>query len=159
VRRNVGTEHTTLLPADAVQATVHDHVVTLTGMVAWQHQRTAAVYAVGAFGRLTDVRNRIELQSVETVIASADAEVNVAAALLRNAQLEAQHVEVAVSGTEIRLTGHVTTWAACHRPSTRHESCLSCPGVYRCSTSTSLMDSLESRGIGASGRCKIPVIS
>jgi osmotically-inducible protein OsmY len=107
--------NTTLLPVDSVQATVHHHTVTLTGTVAWQHQRTAAVDIVGAVCGVTNVHNQIELQPSRPMVASADAEENVTAALLRNAQLEAHHVEVTVSGTEIRLTGHVETWAACHQ--------------------------------------------
>jgi osmotically-inducible protein OsmY len=107
--------NTTLLPPGGIQATVHDRTVTLTGTVTWQHQRTAAGNAIGALAGVTDVHNRIELKPAEAMMASADAVENVTAALLRNSELEAEQVEVTVSGTEIRLTGHVATWAAGHQ--------------------------------------------
>ena len=49
------------------------------------------------------------------MVARTTPKANVTAALLRNAELEAQHVEVTVNGTEIRLTGHVSSWAAKHQ--------------------------------------------
>lgn len=58
-------------------------------------------------------RNQIKLTRARPW--SPDAEPNVTVALLRNAQLEAQHVGVTVSGTEIRLPGHVARWAARHQ--------------------------------------------
>ncbi len=107
--------NTTLLATDSVQATVHDHTVTLVGVVGWHHQRTAAAHAVSVLPGVTGVRNLIELKPREVMVAGPDAEANITAALLRNAQLEAQHVDVTVAGTEIRLTGHVTSWAARHQ--------------------------------------------
>jgi osmotically-inducible protein OsmY len=107
--------NTTLVPADSVQSTVHDHTVSLVGAVDWHHQRTAAAHAVGVLPGVTSVRNLIELKPRQVMVAGPDAEANITAALRRNAQLEAQHVDVAVSGTEIRLTGHVTSWAARHQ--------------------------------------------
>jgi osmotically-inducible protein OsmY len=107
--------NTTLLPTDSVQATVHDHTVTLVGTAGWHHQRTAAARAVSVLPGVIGVRNLIELKPREAMVAGPDAEANVAAALLRNAQLEAGQVDVAVSGTEIRLTGHVTSWEARHQ--------------------------------------------
>ena len=105
---------TTLLPTDSVQATVHDHTVTLVGAVARHHQRNAAVRAVSVLPGVTGVENLIDLKPVEPMVAGADAAENVAAALLRNAQLESHRIDVTVSGTEIRLTGHVASWAARH---------------------------------------------
>lgn len=92
--------NTTLLPTDSIQATVHDHTVTLVGALGWHHQRTAAAHAI---------------KPHEAMVAGPDAEANVTAALLRNAQLEAEHVHVTVCGTEIRLTGQVATWTARHQ--------------------------------------------
>jgi osmotically-inducible protein OsmY len=103
--------NTTLLPADSVQATVHDHTVTLVGAVDWHHQRTAAADAVSVLPGVIGVRNLIQLEPREVMIAGPDAEANVTAALLRNAQFESLNVDVTISGTEVRLTGHVTSWA------------------------------------------------
>ncbi len=107
--------NTTLLTTDSVQATVHDHTVTLVGEVSWQHQRTAAAEAVGVLPGVVGVQNLIELKPREAMVAGPDAKANVAAALQRYAELEARFVEVSVSGTEIRLTGHVASWAAGHQ--------------------------------------------
>jgi osmotically-inducible protein OsmY len=106
---------TVVVPADSVAASVHEHEVTLTGDVAWQHQRLAAEQAVSSIPGVTAVRNSITLTPPEPMVASADARANVTAALIRNAQLEAQHVDVTVNGTEIRLTGHVGSWAERHQ--------------------------------------------
>jgi osmotically-inducible protein OsmY len=107
--------NTTLVPSGTVRATVHDHTVTLTGTVSRQHQRAAADHAVGVLAGVTGVYNLIELKPHEAMLACADAKANVDAALLRNAELDAEHVDVTVSGTEISLTGHVATWAARHQ--------------------------------------------
>jgi osmotically-inducible protein OsmY len=106
---------TVVVPAGSVTARVNQHEVTLTGDVTWQHQRLAAEHAVSSIPGVTAVRNSITLTPPEPMVASADAKANVTAALLRNAQLEARHVEVTVNGTEIRLTGHVDSWAERHQ--------------------------------------------
>ncbi len=106
---------TVVVPIDSVTAAVHDHEITLAGEVAWQHQRAAAERAVAAIRGVTAVRNSIKLTPQQPMVASADAQANVTAALLRNARLEAQHVDVTVNGTEIRLTGHVGSWAERHQ--------------------------------------------
>jgi osmotically-inducible protein OsmY len=111
----IALRNTTLVPTDAVHATVHDHTVTLAGEVSWHHQRTAAAHAVGVLPGVTAVTNLIELKPLDPMVASADAEANVTAALLRNAQLEAHRVEVVVSGTEVRLIGQVGSWSARHQ--------------------------------------------
>jgi osmotically-inducible protein OsmY len=111
----VALRNTTVVPTDAVHATVHDHTVTLVGEVSWQHQRTAAAHAVGVLPGVIAVTNLIELKPLVPMVASEDAEANVIAALIRNAQLEAHHVDVAVSGTEVRLTGQVGSWSARHQ--------------------------------------------
>jgi osmotically-inducible protein OsmY len=107
-------QHTTLIAADTVRASVHDHMVTLTGTVNWHHQRRAAAHAVSVLPGVAAVHNLIELEPRDSMVSSADAEANVRAALRRSAQLEVRHIDVAVSGTEIELTGTVANWAASH---------------------------------------------
>jgi osmotically-inducible protein OsmY len=106
---------TVVVPSGRVSATVHHHEVTLTGTVAWHHQRVAAKHAVAAIPGVTAVHNLIEIVPVAEMVPSDDAKANVTAALLRNAELDAQHVAVTVNGTEIQLTGHVSSWAAQHQ--------------------------------------------
>jgi osmotically-inducible protein OsmY len=108
-------DSTVVIPPESVSAAVRHHEVTLTGTVTWQHQRVAAKHAVSGIPGVKAVHNLIELQPVAAMVTSDDAKANITAALLRNAELEAQHVDVTVNGTEIRLTGHVTSWAAQHQ--------------------------------------------
>jgi osmotically-inducible protein OsmY len=107
--------NTTLVPLDSVQVVVSEHRVTLSGVVSWHHQRTAAASAVSVLPGVIDVTNLIVLKPHDRMIAASDVRANVIAAMLRNSQLEAEHVEVTVSGTEIRLAGHVASWAARHQ--------------------------------------------
>jgi osmotically-inducible protein OsmY len=106
---------TVVVPAESVSATVRDHEITLTGSVAWDYQRVASSHAVEAIHGVTAVRNAITLKPPVAMIASEDAKANITAAFLRNAQLEAQHIDVSVKGTQIRLSGHVATWAERHQ--------------------------------------------
>jgi osmotically-inducible protein OsmY len=115
VRRATVLGSTVVVPSGCVTATVHHHEVTLTGAVAWNHQRLAAQHAVAAIPGVTAVHNLIRIEPDIAMVASDDAKANVTAALLRNAELEAEHVEVAVNGTEIQLTGQVSSWAAQHQ--------------------------------------------
>ena len=106
---------TVVIPPECVTATVHHHEITLTGTVAWHHERLAARNAVAAIPGVTAVHDLIKLEPIVAMVASEDARANVTAALHRFAELEAEQVGVTVSGTEIRLTGHVNSWAAQHQ--------------------------------------------
>jgi osmotically-inducible protein OsmY len=93
-----------------VQATVHDHVITLSGMVAWDFQRTATRDAMSALRGVSAVVNTVTLKPVPAA-SSADAQRKITAALVRNAHVEAANIHVAVTGTAIELTGTVPSWA------------------------------------------------
>jgi osmotically-inducible protein OsmY len=105
---------TVVVPADSVTATVHDHVVTLTGAVGWEYQRHAAQHAVASLKAVRAVVNHIMLEP-PIVISPVDARTNIARALVRNARLDATNIDVAIDGTQIRLTGKVTSWAERHQ--------------------------------------------
>lgn len=107
-------DRTVVVPTGYVQATVHDHVVTLTGSVGWEYQRHAAQHAVAAVAGVKGVSNRINLVP-PVIISPVEAKQNITSALVRNARLDAEHVEVAIHGTQIRLTGNVTSWAERHQ--------------------------------------------
>lgn len=101
---------TVIVPADAVKATVHNRVVTLTGSVPWQYQREAARRAVAAVRGVTDVLNHVVLNPPVTVSA-AKAKDKITSAIMRNAQLDANHVLVDVNDSTVTLSGTVTSWA------------------------------------------------
>jgi osmotically-inducible protein OsmY len=103
-----------VVPSGAVRVTVHDHVVTLTGAVGWEYQRHAAQHAVSTLRGVISVLNHIGLEP-PVVLSPFDAHDNITRALLRNARLDADRIEVAIDGTKIRLTGKVASWAERHQ--------------------------------------------
>jgi osmotically-inducible protein OsmY len=101
---------TVIVPRGSVQASVHDHVITLSGMVNWQYQREAAQQAVAGLPGVTGVHNMITIKPTVEV-SGPDAKVRITAALVRNAQLDARRVHIDVTGSKIRLTGSVSSLA------------------------------------------------
>lgn len=99
------------VPAGTVQATVQDHVITLTGTVERQFQRVAVQRTIAGLRGVRDVRNRITLTPSIVAVSGADAEAKIIDAMVRNARLDAQLVHVTVAGTGITLTGNVSSWA------------------------------------------------
>ncbi len=106
---------------EGVQAVVHGGHVTLTGKVGWMHQKREAERAVRHIRGVREVVNRVELapRAVEK-----DVRHRIVEALHRNADLDAHHITVSVSGDIATLTGSVSTWsqrdaaegAAAHAP-------------------------------------------
>ncbi|GGB34770.1 ornithine aminotransferase [Flexivirga endophytica] len=93
-----------------VQAIVHDHQVTLTGTVPWNYQRNVAGRMMENLPGVHSVQNDIKIVP-QLPFAADSAKLNIRAALVRNAQVEADHIHVHTNGTEIELTGTVQTWA------------------------------------------------
>lgn len=93
-----------------VQAVVHDHQVTLTGSVPWNYQRNIAGRLMENLPGVYSVDNDIKIVP-QLPFAADTAKQNIRAALVRNAQVEADHIHVHTNGTEIELTGNVRTWA------------------------------------------------
>lgn len=99
-----------VLPTGAVKATVHDHHVELSGSVPWKYQRDAADELVSSVPGVRSLHNAIVL-CPSLPLAAAQARDGIRAALLRNAQIDATQIEVTSAGTEIDLSGTVTSWA------------------------------------------------
>lgn len=93
---------------DTVKAKIVDHRVTLTGEVDWDFERRAAARAVQYLRGVSAVENAITLSARPS---AADTEAEIRSALVRNAQLDADGIEVTVSGNRVVLTGHVRSWA------------------------------------------------
>jgi osmotically-inducible protein OsmY len=70
------------LPSGSVQVLVHDHVVTLSGAVAWGYQREATRHAVAALRGVNAVVNAITLIP-EPAASATDATRKITAALVR----------------------------------------------------------------------------
>ena len=107
-------ERTVVVPAGAVTATVHDHVITLEGTVDWEYQREEAQRAVASLPGVSGVQNTITI-TPDVVVSSAEAKAEITAALLRNAQLDAGRIQVTVTGSKVTLLGTLPTWAQCHQ--------------------------------------------
>jgi osmotically-inducible protein OsmY len=96
------------LPKDAVKAVVHNHVVTLSGIVTWNFQRDVAERAVRYLKGVAAVHNRI---TVKPLPATGDIKKAINSALVRNAQLDSNGIEVTVGDGVVTLTGEVQSWA------------------------------------------------
>jgi osmotically-inducible protein OsmY len=95
------------VPSDAVRADVRNHVITLSGSVAWHYQRDAAARAVANMRGVTAVTNQIVLDHPE----STPSHKAIAAALRRNASLDPRAIEADIDGHELVLRGTVRTFA------------------------------------------------
>ncbi|HLG57532.1 MAG TPA: BON domain-containing protein [Vicinamibacterales bacterium] len=91
-----------------VQLTVHDGHVTLTGHVDWLHQKEIAEVAVRHVGGVRGVLNRID---VTPRTAQRDVRHRIVQSLHRNADLDARHIDVAVTDDVVTLTGTVGSWS------------------------------------------------
>jgi osmotically-inducible protein OsmY len=100
------------VPADAVQVTVADHAITLTGNTSWQFQREAAARAVRYLKGVTAIHNNL---IVKPTASSSGIKTAIGDAFTRDAQLEARNITVVTDGGHITLEGKVHTWAEQHQ--------------------------------------------
>jgi osmotically-inducible protein OsmY len=91
----------------SVQAAVHDGHVTLTGKVEWLYQKREAERALRNVRGVRGVQNYITTspRAVER-----DVRHRIVEALHRNANIDARHITVTVSGDKVVLTGTAGTW-------------------------------------------------
>jgi osmotically-inducible protein OsmY len=98
----------TSVPAEAVQVTVRNGWVTLTGQVSWQYQRLAAEGDVRKLPGVVGIANNISIRPVAQVL---DVRAKIEAALRRRAELEAIGIRVSVAdGGKVTLEGDVANW-------------------------------------------------
>jgi osmotically-inducible protein OsmY len=90
-----------------VQAVVHHAQLTLTGTVGWYFQRIEAEKAVR---NIRGVRHLVDRIVVKPDTSVHDLHRRIAAALYRNAGLDAKRIQVAIAGAVVRLTGTATSW-------------------------------------------------
>jgi osmotically-inducible protein OsmY len=109
----------------SVQAVVHNGHVTLTGRVGWYFQREAAEKAVRYIPGVVEVVNYVE---VVPAASPTDVQRRITESLHRNADLNARHVEVTVSGSVATLTGRVSSWTQRHAA---ERAAADAPGISR----------------------------
>jgi osmotically-inducible protein OsmY len=98
-----------MVPPDKVKVTVSRGWVTLEGEVEWQFEKEAAERAVRRITGVRGVTNLIRLKPATP--SPSDIKQQIEAALLRNAQTDAQRIEVSVEGSTVTLRGTVRSYA------------------------------------------------
>ena len=96
------------VPTDKVSVTVSKGWVTLRGDVEWQFQKEDAERVVR---RLTGVRGVTNLINVHPRVTPTELKQKIEQALVRNAETDAQRIQVEVSGNKVILRGMVRSWA------------------------------------------------
>jgi hyperosmotically inducible protein len=91
-------------PGDNVKAEVKDSVVTLTGEVQRQHQRSNIARSVE---HVKGVRNIVNLIFVKPPVAISDVRQRIKEALQRHADIEASNIDVEVADGTVTLSGTV----------------------------------------------------
>lgn len=110
---------------DSVQAAVHHGHVTLTGNVNWLFQQRDAEKVVRHVRGVRSVLNHI---AVAPRAVERDVRHRIVEALHRNANLDARHITVTVTGDKATLTGTVGSWL--QRESAERASA-DAPGITR----------------------------
>lgn len=96
------------VPTDALQIKVENGWVTLAGKVHWHFERDAAEKAVQNLSGVRGILNSIELSPA---VEADDVRQRIERALKRDAELEAQQIDVSVADRTVILSGQVRTWA------------------------------------------------
>ena len=96
-----------VIPRDAVEVEVRNHIVYLTGMVDWEYQRKAAKRTVRVLDGTHGVVNDILLPPR---VSSSETHAKIRNALVRNATIDADRIQVNVTGTTVTLTGTVSSF-------------------------------------------------
>jgi len=96
------------VPKNKVTAKVENGWLTLEGMLDWHYQREAAKRAVDHLIGLKGVSNLI---SVKPMTTSIDVKAKIRQAFERNAEIDANKVQVALVGDTVTLSGDVHSWS------------------------------------------------
>ncbi|MBO9127877.1 MULTISPECIES: BON domain-containing protein [unclassified Rhizobium] len=96
------------VPKEAVQVRVLKGWVTLRGEVEWQYQKDAAFDAVRDLAGVVGVSNLVTLTPK---LSAVDVKKRIEDAFLRDAEVEAKTIRVAVEGRNVILSGNVKTWS------------------------------------------------
>jgi osmotically-inducible protein OsmY len=95
------------LPADRIKVKVEKGVVTLTGEVDWQFQKSDAEYAVHKLTGVAHVANQIRVASA---VHASEVREKIQKALQRSADVEASRITVQTEGGRVVLSGKVRAW-------------------------------------------------
>lgn len=93
---------------DKIRPMVRNGQVVLEGTVEWNFQRERAERAIRRVHGISEVRNSIKVQPI---VVAGNIQQRIKDAFQRNAQVDAEHVNINVSGSEVILSGEVRSWA------------------------------------------------
>jgi osmotically-inducible protein OsmY len=96
------------VPQNAVSVTVKDGWITLEGSVAWFYQRQVAENSVRHIKGVRGVTNLIVLKQP---VSSPNLQSKIEAAFKRNAEVDAERINVVTSDGRVTLKGSVRSWA------------------------------------------------
>jgi osmotically-inducible protein OsmY len=94
-------------PADRIAVKVEKGIVTLTGDVDWQFQKTDAEHVVH---KLTGVVNVVNQIRVTSAVRASEVKEKIQKALERSADVEASRITVQTEGGRVVLSGKVRAW-------------------------------------------------
>jgi osmotically-inducible protein OsmY len=95
------------LPADRISIKVEKGIVTLTGNLDWQFQKTEAAAAVQHLSGVTGVVNDIQ---VRAPVHLPEVKHKIENALRRSAELDASRITIRTDGSKVVLSGKVHAW-------------------------------------------------
>ena len=98
----------TAAPADKIQVKVESGWVSLSGQVEWYYQKAAAESAVRRLHGVKGVNNDL---TIKPRIEVADLKSRIETAFKRNAEIDAENINVSVTGGNVTLDGKVRSWA------------------------------------------------
>ena len=96
------------IPDENIQATVEAGQVTLTGSVEWWFQRDNAEKVVRRIAGVKSINNQI---TIKPKVTSKDVKNEIIREFHRNAQIDAQNIQVEVLRHKVILKGNVKSWA------------------------------------------------
>jgi osmotically-inducible protein OsmY len=101
-------EWLTTIPTETVGVTVSKGWITLDGEVEWWYQKNAAAQVVQHLAGVKGVSNMI---SIKPRLTAAEVQTDIKSAFERNALLDANKVQVEISGSNVILRGKVRNYA------------------------------------------------
>jgi len=97
----------TFLPEGAIKIMVESGWITLSGRVEWEYQRQAATTAVR---HLLGVKGLNDEILINSKVSAGNVKTNIESALKRRAIADGRKISVKVDGSDVTLTGEVSTW-------------------------------------------------
>ena len=99
------------VPHDRIKVMVQDGFVTLSGDVDWYHERQRAEDAVRHLVGVWGVTNSITIKPPMPMAKASEVKNKIEGAFKRHASLDADKIQVDISGNKVSLRGSVGSWA------------------------------------------------